>query len=110
MQSARDALRTSLGASDRPLILAVARLVPEKGLDVLITAAELLGDLEPVVAVAGTGPISSELVAQAQALHVDLHLLGGLPPERMPLLYAAADVFAMPSVTTPRSASPGVWA
>lgn len=104
--AARDALRVSLGAADKPLILAVSRLVPEKGLDVLITAASLLRDLDPVVAVAGTGPLSEGLAAQARAHQVDLRLLGGLPPERMPLLYAAADVFAMPSVTTPQVREP----
>lgn len=104
--SARAALRLSLDAVDRPLILAVSRLVPEKGLDVLVTAASLLRDLDPVVAVAGTGRLSPALAAQARALSVDLRLLGGLPPERMPLLYAAADVFAMPSVTTPQVREP----
>lgn len=105
-EAARRELRVSLGAADRPLILAVSRLVPEKGLDVLVTAASLLRDLDPIVAVAGTGPLCDALAAQAQALHVDLRLLGGLPPDRMPLLYAAADAFAMPSITTSRVREP----
>ena len=105
-RDSRDAMRISLGAGERPLILAVSRLVPEKGLDVLITAASLLRDLDPVVAVAGTGSLAAELRTRAQALDVDLRLLGGLPPERMPLLYATADVFAMPSVTTPQVREP----
>lgn len=102
----RDALRASLGAADRPLILAVSRLVPEKGLDGLVRAVARLADLDPVVAIAGTGPLGEQLVAQARAGGVDLRLLGGLPPERMPLLHAAADVFTMPSVTTPRVREP----
>ena len=105
-EAARSELRVSVGAAHRPLILAVSRLVPEKGLDVLVAAASLLRDLDPVVAVAGTGPLGDGLTAQARALHVDLRLLGGLPPDRMPLLYATADVFAMPSVTTPRVREP----
>ena len=104
--AACDAQRVSLDAADRPLILAVSRLVPEKGLDVLIAAASQLWDLAPVVVVAGTGPLRAELEAQAHVLNVDLRLLGGLPPERMPLLYATADVFAMPSVTTPQVREP----
>jgi len=96
----RAALRTSLGATDRPLVLAVSRLVPEKGLDVLVRAAARLGDLRPVVAVAGTGPLEGELSALASDLGVDLHLLGGRNPKEMPALYAAADAYAMPSVTT----------
>jgi glycosyltransferase involved in cell wall biosynthesis len=97
----RQALRVSLGATERPLILAVSRLVPEKGLDGLVRAAERLSDLKPVVAVVGTGPLGEALTTQAAAARVDLRLLGGLAPERMPLVYAAADVYTMPSVTTP---------
>lgn len=102
----RDALRASLGATDRPLILAVSRLVPEKGLDGLVRAAARLRDLKPVVAVAGTGPLGVQLAEQARAAGVDLRLLGGFPPERMPPLYAAADVYTMPSVTTPQVREP----
>lgn len=102
----RDALRASLGAAERPLILAVSRLVPEKGLDGLVRAAAKLRDLDPVVAVAGTGQLGGELAAQAEAAGVDLRLLGGFAPERMPPLYAAADVYTMPSVTTPQVREP----
>jgi len=98
----RLALRALLGATDRPLILAVSRLVQVKGLDGLLRATAQLKDLDPVVAVVGTGPLRESLVAQARANGVDLRLLGGLPPERMPVVYAAADVFTMPSVTTPQ--------
>lgn len=97
-----EALRASLGATDRPLILAVSRLVPVKGLDGLVRAVVRLRDLNPVVAVAGTGPLEGQLAAQARSAGVDLRLLGGLQPSSMPALYAAADVFTMPSVTTPQ--------
>ena len=102
----RETLRASVDASDRPLILAVSRLVPEKGLDVLVKAAAWLSDLRPVVAVAGTGPLDGELRALARDLAVDLRLLGGLDPSEMPALYAAADVYTMPSVTTPQVREP----
>jgi glycosyltransferase involved in cell wall biosynthesis len=102
----RDAVRASLGAAERPLILAVSRLVPEKGLDGLVRAAERLSDLDPVVAIVGTGPLAEQLTAQANDGGVDLHLLGGQPPDSMPPLYAAADVYVMPSVTTPRVREP----
>lgn len=98
----RQDLRTSLGAESRPLILAVSRLAEVKGLDGLLRATALLNDLDPVLAVVGTGPLGESLAEQARASGVDLRLLGGMPPERMPLLYAAADVFTMPSVTTPQ--------
>jgi glycosyltransferase involved in cell wall biosynthesis len=102
----REALRASLGAADRPLILSVARLVPEKGLDVLVRAAASLADLDPVVAVVGTGPLGERLRTRAAEAGVDLRLVGGVPPEAMPPYYAAADVFVLPSITTPRVREP----
>jgi glycosyltransferase involved in cell wall biosynthesis len=102
----RDRLRRSLDATDRPLVLAVSRLVPEKGLDWLVRAAARLSDLRPVVAVVGTGPLADSLAEQARRESVDLRLLGGLPASSMPAVYAAADVYAMPSVTTPAVREP----
>ena len=100
--SDQKAFRASIDAVDQPLILAVSRLVGVKGLDVLVAAAADLADLRPVVVVVGSGPLAQELEERARRSGVDLRLLGGLPPERMPLLYAAADVYTMPSVTTPQ--------
>jgi glycosyltransferase involved in cell wall biosynthesis len=102
----REARRALLGAADRPLVLAVSRLVPEKGLDMLVRAAALLADLRPVVAVVGTGPLGAELDALACDLGVELRLVGGLKPAEMPALFAAADVYCMPSVTTPAVREP----
>jgi glycosyltransferase involved in cell wall biosynthesis len=102
----RAALRRGFGGDDQPVVLAVARLVEEKGLDVLVEAAALLADLRPVVVIVGTGPLAATLERQARSLEVDLRLLGGIPAEDMPAVYAAADVLAMPSVTTPRVREP----
>lgn len=92
--------REAAGAVGRPLVLSVARLVPEKGLDVLLRAVSGLADLRPVVAVVGTGPLRDELAGLAAGLGVDLYLAGGLQPQDMPGVYGAADVFVLPSVTT----------
>jgi glycosyltransferase involved in cell wall biosynthesis len=105
-ESRRSSLRLQLGGQERPLILSVARLVEEKGLDVLVRAAALLSDLRPVVVVVGTGPLGDRLRQQAASLGVDLRLLGGMPPADMPAIYATADVLAMPSVTTRRVREP----
>jgi len=97
----REALRDELGAAQRPVVLAVSRLAAVKGLDVLVDAASRLADLRPVVVIVGTGPLGRSLRQQAQARGVDLKIVTGVPPEVMPVYYAAADVYAMPSVTTP---------
>lgn len=80
-----------LGAVGRPIVLAVGRLYEQKGLDVLLAAVPLLGDV--VVAIAGDGPRRAELVHQAEGL--DVRFLGRR--EDLADLYAAAAVVVLPS-------------
>jgi glycosyltransferase involved in cell wall biosynthesis len=98
--------RQSVGAGSRPLVLAVARLVPEKGLDDLIAAAALLPDLNPLVTIVGTGELERKLSEHAAALGLDVRLVGAVRPANMPIAYASADVFVLPSVTTPTFKEP----
>lgn len=83
-------LRVELGVRG-PLVLAVGRLHPQKGLDVLLAAVPQLAGA--TVVIAGDGPLRGELQAQAQGLPV--RLLGHR--EDLADLYAAADVVALPS-------------
>jgi glycosyltransferase involved in cell wall biosynthesis len=78
-----------------PLVLAVGRLHPQKGYDVLVDALPFLGDA--VVAVAGEGPLRAELAARAP----QIHWLGRR--DDVADLYAAADVVVLPSVWEARS-------
>jgi glycosyltransferase involved in cell wall biosynthesis len=78
-----------------PLVLAVGRLHPQKGYDVLLEALPLLGDA--VVAVAGDGPLADELRAAAPTVH----WLGRR--DDVADLYAAADVVVLPSRWEARS-------
>jgi glycosyltransferase involved in cell wall biosynthesis len=78
-----------------PLVLAVGRLHPQKGYDVLVDALPLLGDV--VVAVAGDGPLGAELAARAPQIHWLGHR------EDVADLYAAADVVVLPSAWEARS-------
>ena len=77
------------------LVLAVGRLHPQKGYDVLLAALPEVGDA--VVAVAGDGPLEAEL--RAQAPHV--RWLGRR--DDVADLYAAADVVVLPSQWEARS-------
>ncbi|MEU8174835.1 glycosyltransferase [Microbispora hainanensis] len=81
-----------------PVVLCVARLVPEKGLGFLVDAAAILArrGRPCTVALAGDGPARDDLEAHARALAVDLRLLGAQADVR-PLL-AAADVVVLPSL------------
>lgn len=78
-----------------PLVLAVGRLHPQKGYDVLVRALPLLGDA--VVAVAGVGPLAASLQAAAP----QIRWLGRR--EDIGDLMAAADVVVLPSVWEARS-------
>ncbi len=78
-----------------PLVLAVGRLHPQKGYDVLLAALPLIGDA--VVAVAGDGPLEDELRRAAP----QVRWLGRR--DDVADLMAAADVVVLPSVWEARS-------
>lgn len=98
----REALRKELGLSDSDrLVVAIGNLYPIKGHRYLIEALARLRQRHPElhVAIAGRGDEEGPLREQAEALgmHDRVHLLG-LRPD-VPDLLAAADVFAMPSLS-----------
>jgi glycosyltransferase involved in cell wall biosynthesis len=89
--------RADVGADDRPVVLAVARLAPQKGLDVLIDAAArwCARDPRPRTVIAGDGPLAAGLRAQASRSGADVGLLGAR--HDVPALLAVADVVVVPS-------------
>jgi glycosyltransferase involved in cell wall biosynthesis len=89
--------RTDTGADGRPVVLTVARLARQKGLDVLIDAASRWHDRDPRprTVIAGAGPLAADLRAQASRTGADVVLLG--PRDDVPALLAAADVVVVPS-------------
>jgi glycosyltransferase involved in cell wall biosynthesis len=80
------------------VVLAVGRLARQKGFGTLIDAAALWRDIkpEPVLIVAGEGPLAAELKEQAAALRIDARFPG--QRDDVPALLAAAAVFVLPSV------------
>jgi glycosyltransferase involved in cell wall biosynthesis len=80
------------------VVLAVARLAAQKGLDTLVEAAGRWRERDPVplVVFAGTGPLLGELTAAARAAGVRARFLGHR--DDVPALLAAADVVVLPSV------------
>jgi glycosyltransferase involved in cell wall biosynthesis len=86
---------------DTLTIGAVARLSPEKGLDVLIDAAAKLiaqgRDLR--VLLVGDGPERSRLVHRAARLGIAdrVEFRGDVPHDRVPDVLSEMDIFAMPS-------------
>jgi len=94
----RAGVRAELGVDDgRPLVVAVARLHPQKGYDVLLDALARWGTREPVplVAIAGDGPLHDELAARIRAERLPAVLLGRR--DDVADLLGAADVCVLPS-------------
>jgi phosphatidylinositol alpha-1,6-mannosyltransferase len=96
--SKRRAARARLGLPARgPLVVSISRLVPRKGMDVLIEAANRLSASYPdlIVAIAGEGRERSRLERLAAASTATVRVLGRVSDEDRDALLGAADVFAM---------------
>jgi glycosyltransferase involved in cell wall biosynthesis len=83
------------------IVLSVARLAPEKGLDVLVRAIAETGEERIRLVLAGDGPERSRLLELAKQLDVRLTMCGDLTEEELAAQYAASDVFALLSLQEP---------
>ncbi|HWE65804.1 MAG TPA: glycosyltransferase family 4 protein, partial [Acidimicrobiales bacterium] len=95
---ARRAARARLGLpAAGPLVVSLSRLVPRKGMDVLIEAAGRLTPSFPdlVVAIGGDGRELPRLRRQADASPAAVTLLGRVSDEDRAALLGAADIFVM---------------
>jgi glycosyltransferase involved in cell wall biosynthesis len=99
----RPKLRAELGATGRPLLIAVGSLDRHRGYEVLLDAARAWRDLDPVplVVVAGEGPLRPALQARIEDERLPVRLIGRR--EDVPELLAAADLAVLPSSWESRS-------
>jgi glycosyltransferase involved in cell wall biosynthesis len=101
LQDTRQAKESFGFSPDHPLILFVGRLVPYKGLRVLLRAFHQIHNQLPnaQLAIVGTGPQHSHLQEMSQkiGLATVVHFLGVLPQSRLRDMYSACDVFVLPS-------------
>jgi glycosyltransferase involved in cell wall biosynthesis len=97
----RAEVRAELGVDEgRPLVVAVGRLHPQKGYDVLFDAVarwERGGKLQPapLVAIAGDGPLEAELAERVRRERLPILLLGRRSD--VADLLGAADLCVLPS-------------
>ena len=84
-------------APGRPLVLAAGRLAAQKGFGTLLEAAARWRDIrpEPLLAIAGDGPLEASLKSQASRLGLDVRFPGRR--DDIPALLAEAAVFVLPS-------------
>lgn len=96
----REAVRGGLGIGSRTLLFTARRLEPRMGIDILLEALALLRDDSLVLAIAGDGGERSSLEGHARALGLSdrVFFLGRVDESELRSLYAASDVFVMPSV------------
>jgi glycosyltransferase involved in cell wall biosynthesis len=101
----REEVRTELGLGDgRALVVAVGRLHPQKGYEVLLDAAARWaadGGPTPLVAIAGDGPLQDELATRIRTERLPVLLLGRRSD--VADLLGAADVCVLPSRWEARS-------
>ena len=79
------------------VVVSLSRLVPRKGMDVLIEAAARLAPDRPdlVVAIGGSGRDRPRLARLIERTGAPVRLLGRVPDLDLPALYGCADVYAM---------------
>ncbi len=94
----RAAARTRHGLSvDDEVVVSISRLVPRKGMDVLIDAAAALASTRPRlrVLIGGQGRDEARLRRRIERTGAPVELLGRFDEAEKPDLYGMADVFAM---------------
>ncbi len=102
LEARRSELRGNVGAADDDVVvLSVARLAPEKRLDVLVQAVAAATDSRLLLLLAGDGPERTRLERLAQELDVRVVFAGDTDWEKIVEHYAAADIFALLSEREP---------
>ena len=96
--SERQSVRQEMGISDTALIVAsYSRLVPRKGMDILIKASATLKEEFPdlTVMIGGTGRDGQRLRKLARRLHAPVTFLGRVSDEQLPKWLGSSDLFVM---------------
>jgi glycosyltransferase involved in cell wall biosynthesis len=95
-----DAFRAGHELGDGPLALYVGRLVPEKGVEVLLDAWPRVG-ADATLVLIGDGPLAARAAQTPRA-----RMLGPLARVDLPVAYAAAELALLPSIPTARFREP----
>jgi glycosyltransferase involved in cell wall biosynthesis len=102
-EAEQQAWRADIGIPlDVPVLAFVGRLVPEKGVDVLLRAWAQMERGNAVLCVVGDGPLADEVRAAGNGVV----LAGRMERERLPVAYASARAVVVPSIVTRRFLEP----
>lgn len=94
-------IKHKIGLDGKLCVLFVGRLIPRKGLPLLIEAAkQIVKEFQQTMfVVVGNGPLRDSLLAYLQKINLSRNFLflGDVDENVLPALYNCADVFALPS-------------
>jgi glycosyltransferase involved in cell wall biosynthesis len=94
-------IKHKIGLDGKLCVLFVGRLIPRKGLPLLIEAAkQIVKEFQQTMfVVVGNGPLRDSLLAYLQKINLSRNFLflGDVNENILPALYNCADVFALPS-------------
>lgn len=97
-RSGRSEARARFGVSEEAtVVVSVSRLVPRKGMDVLVRAAAELAPTHPdlQVLIGGRGRDTRRLARLVERTGAPVEMLGRVDDADLPALYGCADVFVM---------------
>ena len=89
---------------DIPLIGFVGRLIPEKGVSLLLEALHRLKNLKWRILILGSGPLESEITDKWQEMlgeRLIFRSAKAVPRAEVPAYMRAMDIFVLPSYSTP---------
>lgn len=93
------------GQGDKKVVLFVGRLAEIKGVTYLI---EAMREIDAVLVIVGDGPLREKLEEQSKECGNKIIFLGSKTHDELRTIYASADVFVMPSITTEDGAQEGL--
>ncbi len=83
----------------RPIVLVVGRIVPHKGIEHFVEAARYVREAEFLVAGEGSSLDSMRRLARSLGVDDRVRFLGRVSEADLPSVYAACEVFVLPSVS-----------
>jgi glycosyltransferase involved in cell wall biosynthesis len=89
-------------------ILAVGRFTRRKGFDILMEAASRLRDLDVAFIFVGFGPIDLRAMADEFGVSDRVTVFGKLDQKQLRVIYQAADILCVPSITTRDEGAEGI--
>jgi glycosyltransferase involved in cell wall biosynthesis len=97
-----ETIKRQIGMDSKLCVLFVGRLIPRKGLNFLVEAAEHIVKeyRQTMFLIVGDGPLKNRLVSHLEKMNLsgNFVFLGDVHENVLPALYNCADVFVLPSI------------